>query len=446
MKVAFILSGLPNGLQCLDRNRERVAKTLKNYGWITRVDTTFYSQASLLATINEYKDYEIDDFIFFYTGHGDASSDEGILTLRLHDGTTIDINTLHREYFSKLNINRKAIILDACYSGNFEGRKFHEKTEYLCSSDFDEESYEDVSEDGLNYSYFSYYFCEALDNLEGMITLEVINEKYLQPHVDIQNSKYISIDSKMVIVDKNYMNIKNDLAETIEKEASPLNQIFLIFNEDNTSTKYHVEGHIQYEDEFENDLIEFTFTNIYDKLEQNAFIQLLIDEFEENITIHFIVPPELFLVNFKQWKYNGNELVKRYHILLHNKDRYNSKSRKYKNMIDSWQVLFEAQKDNKLSDALLVTSDDSSTFDTRLDKMGVCFKQSLSNCEVISNTLDMAKVGLWQCEEGILTEYHTWVDGNLCLKELNETSRQCDHVALLWDDMSLLEKLKGRKL
>jgi len=445
MKVAFILSGLADGLQCLDRNREKVATTLNRYGWITRVDIPFYSQASLSAIIDEYKDKEIDDFIFFYTGHGDASSDEGILTLRLHDGTTIDINTLHREYFSKLNINRKAIILDACYSGNFEGRKFHNKTEYLCSSDFDEESYEDSSDGGLQQSYFSYYFCEALDNLEGMVTLEVINEKYLQPHVDIQNSKYISIDSKMVIVDKNYMNIKNSLAETIEKEASPLNQIFLIFNEENTSTEYRVEGYIQYEDEFENDLIEFIFTNIYDEDEQEKFIKLLVDEFEDSITIHFIIPPELFLMNFKQWKYNGNELVKRYHILLHNKDRYNSKSRKYKNMIKNWQDLFEAQKNNKLSDALLVTSDDSTTFDTRLGKMGVCFKQSLSNYEVINNTLDMAKVGLWQCKEGVLNDYHTWVEGNLCLKELNETSRKCDHVALLWDDMSLLENLKNRK-
>ena len=229
MKVAFILSGLPNGLQCLDRNRERVAKTLKNYGWITRVDTTFYSQASLLATINEYKDYEIDDFIFFYTGHGDASSDEGILTLRLHDGTTIDINTLHREYFSKLNINRKAIILDACYSGNFEGRKFHEKTEYLCSSDFDEESYEDVSENGLNQSYFSYYFCEALNNLEGMVTLEVINEKYLKPNMSVQNSKYISIDSKLVIVDKDKVLTQNLLqsSKKLEIPTTKLEQSFI---------------------------------------------------------------------------------------------------------------------------------------------------------------------------------------------------------------------------
>lgn len=201
MKVAFILSGLPDGLQCLDRNRERVASKLKQYDWEVRV-ATFYSLAVLQSYIDEFKDKYIEDFIFFYTGHGDSSSSDGILTLKLHDRTPVDLNTLYNSYFSQLNPRRKAIILDACYSGNFEGRNFHDTTEYLCSSDFDEESYEDANEDGLNHSYFSYYFCEALDNLEGMVTLEVINEKYLKPNVDVQNSKYISIDSKMVIVDK----------------------------------------------------------------------------------------------------------------------------------------------------------------------------------------------------------------------------------------------------
>ena len=218
MKVAFILSGLPDGLQCLDRNRQMVAETLNKYGWITRVETTFHSQASLQTIINEYKSLEIEDFIFFYTGHGDTSSNEGILTLRLHDGTKIDINTLHRDYFSALNIQRKAIILDACYSGNFEGRKFHDKTEYLCSSDFDEESYEDNRADGLKQSYFSYYFCEAVEKLEGEITLSLINE-HLKPKVDVQNSKYISIDSRIVIANKNFTKILDELSEEAKKET-----------------------------------------------------------------------------------------------------------------------------------------------------------------------------------------------------------------------------------
>ena len=445
MKVAFILSGLPDGLQCLDRNRQKVAETLNKYGWTTRVEITFYSQASLLATINEYKNQEIEDFIFFYTGHGDASSDEGILTLRLHDGTTIDINTLHREYFSKLNIQRKAIILDACYSGNFEGRKFHDKTEYLCSSDFDEESYEDNSENGLQQSYFSYYFCEAVEKLEGVVTLDMINEQYLKPNVDVQNSKYISIDSRMVIANKNYIDVWNDLEDPTPKEKSPTNKIFLLFYQGNKSSpQYSVTGYIQAKDEFDSDLIEFEFENIYNEAEQQKFIQLLDDEFDSNVTLHFIIPSELFLLNFKQWKYNGNKLVNRYHILLHNQDRFSSKLRKYRSMIENWEVLFETIKEKELRDALLVTEDSDVRFDTRLGKIGVCFKQALLKYEVINSTLDMAKVGLWQYKEGKPLEYHSWVDGNISLKELNQKSRECDHIALLWDEMKLLEELKRR--
>lgn len=445
MKVAFVLSGSPDGLKYLDKNREKVASKLKHYNWEVRV-ATFYNLPLLQSYIDEFKDQYIEDFIFFYTGHGDSSSSDGILTLKLHDGTPVDLNTLHNSYFSQLNLTRKAIILDACYSGNFEGRKFHDKTEYLCSSDFDEESYEDTSEDGLQHSYFSYYFCEALDSLEGLVTLELINQHYLEPNIDVQNSKYISIDSKMVIADKNRMEIENSLPEVAPVEPSAIDQIFLIFKEeDDAHIGYSVEGYIQSENEFDNELIEFNFENIYDEVEQEAFIQKLVDEFESDVTIHFIIPPELFLLNFKQWRYRDNELVKRYHILLHNRDRFDSKIRKYRNMIEKWRVLFEAIKDNRLSDALLVTDDNSTKFDTRLGKIGVCFKQYLSGHDVINSTLDMANVGLWQYQDGTLADYHGWVESDsVCLNELNYQSRECDHMALLWDDMSLLEALKRR--
>ena len=231
----------------------------------------------------------------------------------------------------------------------------------------------------------------------------------------------------------------------INETASPIDQIFLIFNQENSATsQYSVIGYIQSEDEFESELIEFIFKNIYDEIEQEMFIKKLVDEFESDVTIHFIIPTELFLVNFKQWKYRDNELIKRYHILLHNKDRFSSKIRKYKNMIEQWKVLFDTKKENHLNDALLVTHDNDMKFDTRLGKMGVCFKQSLLSHEVINSTLDMAKVGLWQYQDGTALEYQTWVDSDICLKDLESKSRECDHIALLWDDMKLLEELKRR--
>lgn len=211
MKVAFILSGLPDGLHCLDSNREKVATKLRENGWDVRA-ATFASLQMLQTYISEFKGRDIEDFIFFYTGHGDTSNEDNLLTLKLHDGSPIDLNTLQISYFSQLKIERKAIVLDACYSANYTDWKFRDGTEYLCSSDFDEQSYEDNSEGGLQHSYFSYYFCEALDNLSGEITFDSINE-YIKPKIGVQNSKYISIASKMIITDKEYQKHQGILRE-----------------------------------------------------------------------------------------------------------------------------------------------------------------------------------------------------------------------------------------
>jgi hypothetical protein len=282
-----------------------------------------------------------------------------------------------------------------------------------------------------------------MQKAEKVFALKISYLKAIWQEIPFNLISVETSDNKRMVMSE----ILDTLPMQSKKETpSSINQIFLIFNQDNTTdNQYEVIGHIQAEDEFENELIEFTFTNIYDEVEQELFIQNLVDEFDDSITIHFIIPPELFLVNFKQWRYRGNSLVNRYHILLHNKERYNSKSRKYKSMIDSWQVLFNRQKEKRLSEALLITNDSHIQFDTRLDKMGVCFKQSCLSYEVVNNTLDMAKVGLWQCDDGVIEDYHRWVEGSLCLKELNQASRKCDHIALLWDDMSLLEELKRRK-
>ncbi len=213
MKVAFILSGLPDGLNHLDKNREKVATKLKEYGW--EVKPFIFSNLTTLNTyIEEIKDKEIEDFIFFYTGHGDTSNVDNVLTLRLHDNTTVDINSLNRDYFSKLKFKRISIILDACYSGNFNEQKIRDSMEYLCSSDFDEESFECET---LEQSYFSYYFCEAIDENSGTITLENINE-YIQKEVEIQSSKHISFNSKMIIADK----ILQEAKDNILSEYQPI--------------------------------------------------------------------------------------------------------------------------------------------------------------------------------------------------------------------------------
>lgn len=246
---------------------------------------------------------------------------------------------------------------------------------------------------------------------------------------------------------KQYTDIENSLPEPEKCEtSSPINQIFLIFNEDDLSeVKYEVIGYIQTEDEFESETVEFTFEDINNTAEQEKFLEKLIKESElDNISIHFILPSSLLLMNFKQWKYKGNEFVKLHHILLHNKEMFSRKISKYKPMIEKWNSLFDTLKDTNITDALVLVNNDTERFDARMDKIGVCFEYLQSSYDVINETLIGAYMGLWQYPEGVLSDYQKWIQGDIYLNQLNYESRRCDNVALLWDDMSLLENLKRR--
>jgi hypothetical protein len=220
-----------------------------------------------------------------------------------------------------------------------------------------------------------------------------------------------------------------------------IDKIFTIFEQDDIDEQsYKVSIYIQDEDEFNSEQIDFEFKNIHDKKEQERFISLLVNEFESDVTIHFIIPPELFEMNFKQWRYKHSELVKRYHILLHNKERFDSKLRRYKQLIRRWKESYINVKEKHLIDALMCV-DNGEAFDTRLDKIGVYFRNHIDK-ETIANAIDMAKVGLWQYRSGKLEIYRDWIGCNISFRTLESNSRKCDHIALLWDDMSLLKNLK----
>lgn len=246
--------------------------------------------------------------------------------------------------------------------------------------------------------------------------------------------------------DSKYKEIENSLPEKVEEKTSLTNQIFLLFYEDDISTtKYEVVGYVQDEDEFESNLIEYTFENIDDEIEQEKFIEMIRDISElDNVPIHFVIPPSLFLKNFKQWKYQGIELVKMYHILLHNKEKFTRKVSRFKIMINDWDNLFAELKDSSIEKALTTVKNEREKFDSRDNKMGVCFEYHSRDCSSIKNTLIGANVGLWQYSTGSIKDYKEWLNQSILLNELDLESRKCDHMALIWDDMSLLENLKRK--
>ena len=270
--------------------------------------------------------------------------------------------------------------------------------------------------------------------------------KYFELIEDVSLAIGEYLESGKIEQQEEYISIRDSLSPIV-KTPSVINQIFLIFNQSNSSnSQYSVMVYIHYEDEYDNKEFEFSFSNIYDKVEQSNFVNKLINEAElDDVSIHFILPPSLFLLNFKQWEYEGNRLVNLYHIILHNQEKFLRSSKRYKPMIEKWDELFEPLKNQNLSNALFPINSEADRFNTRERKIGVCFRQSLSDYNVIKNILIPSNMGLWQYKEGEISDYCRWVDGNIFLKDLNYKSRECDYMALLWDDMRLLEKVKNRR-
>lgn len=78
MKVAFICSGDPVDLKYLVENRESIEKVLSPEWKIIYQDKLRDIQ-DLILTVKERKNKNVDEFLFFYTGHGYVCNRKKIL-------------------------------------------------------------------------------------------------------------------------------------------------------------------------------------------------------------------------------------------------------------------------------------------------------------------------------------------------------------------------------
>lgn len=238
--------------------------------------------------------------------------------------------------------------------------------------------------------------------------------------------------------------ISNSFEDTEEKKKS-ISRIFLIFTEDNiTNDKYKVTGYIQDNDEYASNLIEFTFENIHNEEEQEKFLEILLKESElDNVPVHFILPASLFLINFKQWKYKGTELINIYHVLFHYKDRFSRKISKYNSMKENWDDKFSKLKNKRINESLLSISNKTKPFDNR-DKLGAYFSYQPDVYDEIERIVDLANIVIWKYSREEVSNYEQWLASSITLGNINKESRKCNDLALLWDEMSLLENLRGK--
>lgn len=208
MRVAFVCSGKPDNLKYLKNNRDLLDNTLSKNGWEV-VNTPLSNILDLNKRLQEYSKNSIDEFLFFYTGHGDVSNRQQILKLQL-DNVEISINDVLDSIFKYINPKKQAIVLDACYSGTLKDLVLENNTEFLFSSQAREQSYED---DVLEASVFSYYFCDAIS--KNKIFLNEIS-KYISLKDNRQNPLSMNVGNdfiKIAFLQKVYFNNKIFLAE-----------------------------------------------------------------------------------------------------------------------------------------------------------------------------------------------------------------------------------------
>ena len=184
-----------------------VDELLTQHGWKV-IQTPLYSIADLNRRLQEYEQSEIDEFLFYYTGHGDVSNRQQILKLQL-ENTEISLNDVLDSIFKYINPKKQAIVLDACYSGTLKDLALENNTEFLFSSQAREQSYED---DTLEASVFSFYFCKAINN--GYVKLREISD-YIRSCDDRQKPLLLSIGSEHVFIISQEIKVEKRLVSSI---------------------------------------------------------------------------------------------------------------------------------------------------------------------------------------------------------------------------------------
>lgn len=221
MRLAFVCNGRPDNLKYLKNNRDNVDKMLTQHAWdVVNIPLSNISEFNKI--LKEYEKNSIDEFLFFYTGHGDVSGRRNILMLPL-DNIEVSIDTVLDSIYKYINPKKQAIILDACYSLTIKDLVPEKNMEFLSSSQAIEQSYEDGD---LKSSIFSYYFCEAMG--QNKMTLSEISS-YIRSKDTRQTPLPMSVGSDFIKITKEHVKVESSLltknVQTFLKNLSKANAV-----------------------------------------------------------------------------------------------------------------------------------------------------------------------------------------------------------------------------
>ena len=309
--IAFIYSGDDTGLNSLEHNRNGVASKLKDFGnWEIAVNKKLDSELTFIKDIQKYQNDEIDNFLIYYTGHGEMPEPFKTFQMKISDVQGIPLETLYSKVFQCFTKDDKvlplklAIVLDACYSGDtvYEAKQFG-TSEIVASSLAGKESFEVGFPTDSNgnvvkskMSLFSHYFCEAIEELQNQFSntedVTLLNiRNYINGFVKLQTSPY----SFKSIYDEQPMSIAKG-----SKNEEYLGDIEIIY------VRFYL-GNSNYEVIVNGDSI---LTVNVDKVLSEETQQKVIDKINSLITpftstrIELILPKELYGEVFPLWREN----------------------------------------------------------------------------------------------------------------------------------------------
>jgi len=181
-------------LEYIENSIEKVSEALSTNGWTcySIIPTVPNDYVSFLKTIVENK--EIDEYIFYYMGHGDYNSDVdfefqiGSLEKPVECSIVKLISETKRAFGIGKLPKRMAIIIDSCYSGKaLKERPQEDSIEFLTSTNENTKSFEkkgfypDNKEYGI--SLFSFLFSQGIKHISDV---DKINLEHIQENINIK--------------------------------------------------------------------------------------------------------------------------------------------------------------------------------------------------------------------------------------------------------------------
>lgn len=328
MKFALVVSGSPGSLLYIEQSAINVKDTINKYTEFKAHYEPLESRATLsdyLSTVTE----KIDEFIFYYIGHGDIHyADKDKFQFEISKTQKDSLESIISTITQTVNPQKIFIIVDACKSGrilnDLDSALLH-NTLLFPSCSASELSYEC---DTLKSTRFSSFFCLSLKDTTVSHDFYQIEASIIKQFESVNSAERQNVkmgDYRNIGVSLLKKDIKTEqppqdqkLFLTIQlhqKEPNVFTSIIWAKSKDGTYLK-----NIASRDE-DNPLKKTEIAQYIENCINEQYVK--IDS--TNIYLIFVIPSTLMTENINSWKLDsGKELGQRYTVITRALERFTS--------------------------------------------------------------------------------------------------------------------------